>query len=217
MEINFFNKLNTGVQPFCFPVNGKVVIDYYKIVQRPMDLQSIRENLRQKRYQSREEFLADINQIYTNSTLYNGPNHTLTASAKQMLEKTIEKIGEKEEILMKLEKAINPLLDDNDQVALSFIFENVVNSKLKTMQESWPFLKPVNKKVVKDYYNLIKRPMDLETVSMKVAAHKYHNRDEFVQDLEQIFINCEMYNGKNKKADNRVVLLSRIGWLNFSD
>lgn len=46
--------------------------DYYKIVQRPMDLQTIRENLRQKKYQSREEFLADVNQIVENSTVYNG-------------------------------------------------------------------------------------------------------------------------------------------------
>lgn len=71
---------------------------------------------------------------------------------------------------MRLEKAINPLLDDNDQVALTFILDNVLNSKLKTTQESWPFLKPVNKKLVKDYYNVIKRPMDLETISKKVAS-----------------------------------------------
>lgn len=37
-----------------------------------MDLQTIRDNLRQKHYQSREEFLADVNQIVENSTLYNG-------------------------------------------------------------------------------------------------------------------------------------------------
>ena len=29
---------------------------------------------------------------------------------------------------MRLEKAINPLLDDNDQVALSYIFEKVTYS-----------------------------------------------------------------------------------------
>jgi transcription initiation factor TFIID subunit 1 len=60
------------VQPFVFPVNPKKVHDYHGIIQRPMDLQSIRENLRQKRYQSREEFLADVNQIVENSSLYNG-------------------------------------------------------------------------------------------------------------------------------------------------
>ena len=50
----------------------QAVPDYHKIVTRPMDLQSIRENLRQKKYQSREEFLSDVNQIVENSTLYNG-------------------------------------------------------------------------------------------------------------------------------------------------
>lgn len=87
-----------------------------------------------------------------------------------MLGLCVERLGEKEERLMRLEKAINPLLDDNDQVALTFILDNVVNNKLKGMSESWPFLKPVNKKLVKDYYNVIKCPMDLETVAKKVTS-----------------------------------------------
>lgn len=49
-----------------------MVPDYYNIVQRPMDLQTIRDGLRLKRYQNREEFLSDVNQIVENSTLYNG-------------------------------------------------------------------------------------------------------------------------------------------------
>jgi hypothetical protein len=55
---------------------SQAVPDYHKIVTRPMDLQSIRENLRQKKYQSREEFLSDVNQIVQNSTLYNGKINT---------------------------------------------------------------------------------------------------------------------------------------------
>lgn len=135
-----------------------------------MDLQTIRENLRLKKYQSREEFLADVNQIVENSTLYNGPKSSLTVAAKRMLETCVDRLGEKEDRLMRLEKAINPLLDDNDQVALTFILDSVVNNKLKSMTEAWPFLKPVNKKLVKDYYNVIKRPMDLETISKKVSG-----------------------------------------------
>lgn len=134
-----------------------------------MDLQSIRENLRQKRYQSREEFLADVNQIVENSNLYNGKS-SLTVAAQRMLQKCVDRLADKEERLMRLEKAINPLLDDDDQVALSFIFEKLINGKLKIMPESWPFLKPVNKKQVKDYYTVIRRPMDLETITKKVAG-----------------------------------------------
>ncbi|PNF40464.1 Transcription initiation factor TFIID subunit 1 [Cryptotermes secundus] len=201
------------VQPFLFPVNAKVrsnfaVPDYHKIVTRPMDLQSIRENLRQKKYQSREEFLSDVNQIVENSTLYNGAKSSLTVAAQRMWTLCVERLADKEERLMRLEKAINPLLDDNDQVALSFILDNVVNNKLKGMSESWPFVKPVNKKLVKDYYNVVKYPMDLETIAKKVSSHKYHNRYEFLADIERILENCILYNGKDstytQKAEKMV-------------
>ncbi|KAJ8968632.1 hypothetical protein NQ317_014758 [Molorchus minor] len=79
-------------------------MDYYTIIQKPMDLQTIRENLRQKKYQSREEFLADVNQIVENSNLYNGPKSSLTVAAQRMLNKCVERLGEKEERLMRLEK-----------------------------------------------------------------------------------------------------------------
>lgn len=134
-----------------------------------MDLQTMRENIRQRRYQSREKFLSDLNQIVENSTIYNGAMSSLTMAAQRMLKHCFDLLAEKEDKLMRLEKAINPLLDDDDQVALSFIFEKLLN-KIKLMQDSWPFLKPVNKKQVKDYYTVIKRPMDLETIGKKVEG-----------------------------------------------
>ncbi|XP_003436646.2 transcription initiation factor TFIID subunit 1 isoform X1 [Anopheles gambiae] len=183
------------VQPFLFPVNAKQVVDYHKIVQRPMDLQTIRDNVRQKKYQTRDEFLMDINQIVENSALYNGAKSSLTVAAQRLLERCKESIQEREERLTRLEKSINPLLDDDDQVALSYILGEYVNGQLKSMPESWPFLKPVNKRLVKDYYTIIRRPMDLEKVSKKVASHKYHSRIDFLADLHLIADNSEQYNG----------------------
>ncbi|EFN79615.1 transcription initiation factor TFIID subunit 1 [Harpegnathos saltator] len=198
------------VQPFLFPVNAKAVPDYYKIIQRPMDLQTIRENLRMKKYQSREDFLADVNQIVENSKLYNGTKSSLTVAATRMLEMCGARLFERDDRLMRLEKAINPLLDDNDQVAFTFILDTVVNNKLKSMSEIWPFAKPVNKKMVKDYYNIVKRPMDLETISKKVSAHKYHNRHDFLKDIEQILENCILYNGKDSSFTNKAELLVKV-------
>lgn len=135
-----------------------------------MDLQTIREKLRQKKYNTREEFLADVNQIAENSRLYNGPDHLYTQAAARMLDSCSRQLTDKEELIMRLEKAINPLLDDNDQVAFTYILHTIVNEKLKTMPEATHFLKPVNKKLVRDYYDHIKKPMDLDTVSKKVAG-----------------------------------------------
>lgn len=78
-------------------------------------------------------------------------------------------MAQSEDRLMSLEKMINPLLDDDDQVALSFILSNILN-KLTAMSESWPFVKPVNKKAVKDYYDVVKHPMDLETIGNNVKG-----------------------------------------------
>ncbi|XP_073945377.1 TATA-box binding protein associated factor 1 isoform X2 [Choristoneura fumiferana] len=198
------------VQPFLFPVNQKLVADYYRIVSRPMDLQTIRDNLRQKHYQSREEFLADVNQIVENSNLYNGQTSSLTVAAQRMLQRCVEKLAEKEEQLMKLEKQINPLLDDNDQVALSFILENLLTTKLKVMPEAWPFLKPVNKKQVKDYYNVIKKPIDMETMGKKIQAHKYHSRAEFLRDIQLIVDNCRAYNGLNSQFTRQAEAILKV-------
>lgn len=198
------------VQPFLFPVNPKLVADYYRIVSRPMDLQTIRDNLRQKHYQSREEFLADVNQIVENSTLYNGPTSSLTVAAQRMLQRCVEKLAEKEDQLMKLEKLINPLLDDNDQVALSFILENLLATKLKVMPEAWPFLKPVNKKQVKDYYSVIKKPIDMETMAKKIQAHKYHSRNEFLRDIQLLVDNCRAYNGPNSQFTRQAEAILKV-------
>ncbi|XP_068208830.1 transcription initiation factor TFIID subunit 1 [Palaemon carinicauda] len=200
----------SDAQPFLFPVNIKQVPDYYNIVNHPMDLSTIRDNLRQKKYQSREEFLGDISLIVENSKLYNGSKSTLTVTAQKMLELCIDRFAEKEEKLMRLEKAINPLLDDDDQVAFDYILDNIVNQKLFTMQESWPFMKPVNKKNVKDYYEVIQHPMDLSTIAKKVKNHKYHSRAEFMHDMELILTNSVRYNGQDSAFTQKAEILIQV-------
>lgn len=46
--------------------------DYYKIITRPMDLQTLRENVRKRMYPSREEFREAVEVIVKNSATYNG-------------------------------------------------------------------------------------------------------------------------------------------------
>ncbi|XP_040573195.1 transcription initiation factor TFIID subunit 1 [Lepeophtheirus salmonis] len=182
---------------FLQPVNPKRLPSYFDVIKNPMDLQTIRENIQKKKYHKREEFLSDVNQIVANSAIFNGPEDIHTQNAKKLMDLVIAKLSENEDKLMKLEKAINPLLDDNDQVALTYILDNILNEKIKSMQESWPFMKPVNKKQNKAYYEIVKNPMDLETISLKVTKNQYHSRHEFLSDIELIYSNSLQYNGEN--------------------
>ncbi|GAA6080422.1 transcription initiation factor TFIID subunit 1 isoform X1 [Tachysurus ichikawai] len=112
-----------------------------------------------------------------------------------MLDLCDEKLKEKEERLVRLEKAINPLLDDDDQVAFSFILDNIVTQKMMAVPESWPFHHPVNKKFVPDYYKVITNPMDLENLRKNISKHKYQNREIFLEDVNLIHTNSVKYNG----------------------
>ncbi|XP_043095856.1 transcription initiation factor TFIID subunit 1 isoform X2 [Puntigrus tetrazona] len=181
--------------PFHTPVNGKVVKDYYKIITRPMDLQTLRENVRKRMYPSREEFRESVELIFKNSATYNGVKHPLTLVSQAMLNLCDEKLKEKEERLVRLEKAINPLLDDDDQVAFSFILDNIVTQKMMAVPDSWPFHHPVNKKFVPDYYKVIINPMDLDTLRKNISKHKYQNREVFLSDVGLIHTNSVKYNG----------------------
>ncbi|XP_025789624.1 transcription initiation factor TFIID subunit 1 [Puma concolor] len=181
--------------PFHTPVNAKVVKDYYKIITRPMDLQTLRENVRKRLYPSREEFREHLELIVKNSATYNGPKHSLTQISQSMLDLCDEKLKEKEDKLARLEKAINPLLDDDDQVAFSFILDNIVTQKMMAVPDSWPFHHPVNKKFVPDYYKVIVSPMDLETIRKNISKHKYQSRESFLDDVNLILANSVKYNG----------------------
>uniref|UniRef100_A0A4W3I0E5 Transcription initiation factor TFIID subunit n=1 Tax=Callorhinchus milii TaxID=7868 RepID=A0A4W3I0E5_CALMI len=181
--------------PFHTPVNPKVVKDYYKIITKPMDLQTLRENVRKRMHHSREEFREQVELIVKNSSTYNGVKHPLTQIAQSMVELCDLKFKEKEDKLVRLEKAINPLLDDDDQVAFSFILDNIVTQKMMAVPDSWPFHHPVNKKFVPDYYKVITTPIDLESVRKNISKHKYQNREAFLQDVELILNNSIKYNG----------------------
>ncbi|XP_030243749.1 transcription initiation factor TFIID subunit 1 isoform X2 [Drosophila navojoa] len=207
------------VSPFLFPVNAKRVPDYYRVVTKPMDLQTMREYIRQRRYTSREVFLEDLKQIVDNSMIYNGAQSAYTVAAQRMFNSCFELLSEREDKLMRLEKAINPLLDDDDQVALSFIFEKL-HSKIRGLAECWPFLKPVNKKAIKDYYTVIKKPMDLETISKNIENHVYHSRAEYLADIELIAANCEQYNGSEAqytKYAKKIVEYAHLQLVEFAD
>lgn len=61
---------------------------------------------------------------------------------------------------------------------------------------AWPFAVPVNKDEVGDYYDVIKEPMDLSTMELKLENDKYESFDQFLYDCRLIFNNCRSYNAE---------------------
>jgi transcription initiation factor TFIID subunit 1 len=72
--------------PFHVPVAPKLVPDYHNVVHQPMDLQTIKDNIRERIYHTRAEFQKHVQLILSNCVLYNGPKHKLTEIAQQMVD-----------------------------------------------------------------------------------------------------------------------------------
>ncbi|KAI9264766.1 hypothetical protein BY458DRAFT_513918 [Sporodiniella umbellata] len=61
-------------------------------------------------------------------------------------------------------------------------------------EHSMPFLNKVSKREAPDYFDVIKNPMDLGTVTKKMKNLNYRSKKEFGDDLYLIYDNCLMYN-----------------------
>lgn len=67
-------------------------------------------------------------------------------------------------------------------------------SELIKHKDSWPFLLPVSKKQVPDYYDIIKNPMDFSTMQNKFKSIEYTDPVEFIADVKLVLSNCLTYN-----------------------
>jgi histone acetyltransferase len=69
-------------------------------------------------------------------------------------------------------------------------------SEMQNNAAAWPFLQPVNREEVPDYYEVIKEPMDLSTMEQKLEADQYESLEDFLYDSRLIFNNCRQYNNE---------------------
>ncbi|KAL8951889.1 MAG: hypothetical protein Q9222_002164 [Ikaeria aurantiellina] len=99
-----------------------------------------------------------------------------------------------------------------DRVGQEELYEAAekVLSELKAMTEhSTAFLQRVNKRDAPDYYNVIKHPMDLGTMTKKLKAVQYKSKQEFVTDINLIWSNCLSYNANPEHFLRRHALFMR--------
>ncbi|KXH51550.1 hypothetical protein CNYM01_09711 [Colletotrichum nymphaeae SA-01] len=81
-----------------------------------------------------------------------------------------------------------------NQEELYEALEKVLTELKAHTEYSTPFLQRVNKRDAPDYYNLIKQPMDMGSMTKKIKSLTYKSKAEFVTDLNLIWDNCLRYN-----------------------
>ncbi|XP_065053694.1 histone acetyltransferase KAT2A-like isoform X1 [Rhopilema esculentum] len=98
----------------------------------------------------------------------------------------------KEKTILSLDTV--PKADETGKEKLQKTLRDVLTA-VKNHASAWPFLKPVDKNEVPDYYDIIKYPMDLKSMGERLRSDYYNTKKLFYGDMTRIFANCRTYNG----------------------
>ena len=84
-------KSETDSWPFHRPVNKRQYPLYYRLISKPVDLQTIAMGANRKRYVSTDEFLERLRLMVSNCRQYNGADHPFTHTAERLVKIAEEK------------------------------------------------------------------------------------------------------------------------------
>ncbi|KAJ9507805.1 hypothetical protein QJQ45_019284 [Haematococcus lacustris] len=91
-----------------------------------------------------------------------------------------------------------PKATDESQRRIDQMYKDIVsliNRKLASRKADFLWFKePVSPKVVPDYYNVIKNPMDFSTIRQKIQRQQYSTPLDVCEDVRLVWRNCATYN-----------------------
>nr|XP_034350029.1 bromodomain adjacent to zinc finger domain protein 2B isoform X12 [Arvicanthis niloticus] len=119
-----------------------------------------------------------------------------TSSSLKRGSKDLKKRKMEENTSLNLSKAESatsvkkPKKDESKDLALC----SLILTEMEAHEDAWPFLLPVNLKLVPGYKKVIKKPMDFSTIREKLNNGQYPNFETFALDVRLVFDNCETFN-----------------------
>ncbi|XP_041801441.1 bromodomain adjacent to zinc finger domain protein 2A isoform X2 [Chelmon rostratus] len=73
-------------------------------------------------------------------------------------------------------------------------FCEIILMEMEAHADAWPFLEPVNPRLVPGYRRIIKNPMDFLSMRERLLQGGYCSCEEFAADAHLVFNNCELFN-----------------------
>nr|DBA32883.1 TPA: hypothetical protein GDO54_000636 [Pyxicephalus adspersus] len=89
-------------------------------------------------------------------------------------------------------------------------FCEIILMEMESHDDAWPFLEPVNPRLVPGYRKIIKNPMDFSTMRNKLLNGKYSSCEEFAEDAELVFSNCQLFNEDDSEVGKAGLVLKKF-------
>ncbi|XP_056418390.1 bromodomain adjacent to zinc finger domain protein 2A isoform X2 [Hyla sarda] len=89
-------------------------------------------------------------------------------------------------------------------------FCEIILMEMESHDDAWPFLEPVNPRLVPGYRKIIKNPMDFSTMRNKLLNGRYSSCKEFADDAELVFSNCQLFNEDDSEVGKAGLALKKF-------
>ena len=166
------------------------ILDYPSIIKTPMDLGTVKSNLKDKKYPTFLEFLSDIDLIWTNCRTYNMAGSEIVKMANHC-EKAFKKLIEKQFKNYMSKSSSKNEIEDNDST-LTMDQKMKLTDKIRVLSNEG--LTQVVKLIMKECPKGIE-DVDSEKLQIKIDLIDHKTYTQLLETIE----NCMKDNDKEKK------------------
>ncbi|XP_021561857.1 bromodomain adjacent to zinc finger domain protein 2A [Carlito syrichta] len=89
-------------------------------------------------------------------------------------------------------------------------FCEIILMEMEAHDAAWPFLEPVNPRLVSGYRRIIKNPMDFSTMRERLLRGGYTSSEEFAADALLVFDNCQTFNEDDSEVGKAGHIMRRF-------
>jgi hypothetical protein len=206
-------------------------LEYQRRISHPLDYEKLSSNVVHGKYTTPEEFKFDIIGLYLNGKRFFHTNTHGYRFSKQMIEKADRYLYEEFGLLTQNMRVEDRKQQHREQKSKLFVPDitrwedfpadifseeelytlmRLALKRLKDEDEWEVFSNPVSRTQYPEYYEVIGKPMDFQTIGQRIKDKIIKNWGDFEEHVEITFANCRHYNDKDSVYYRQAIRLQRV-------
>ncbi|KAL0860989.1 hypothetical protein ABMA27_009518 [Loxostege sticticalis] len=210
-----------GRQPmllFMEKPSKKLYSEYYNVIEKPIDMITIEANIKNDRYNTIDELVADFRLMFSNCRQFNEEGSMIYEDAnllERVLHERLKDLNsgshERKQNLKNIKVVKSKQLTQFEQ-KLRTLYDAIRDYRdpKANRQLALIFMKLPNKIEYPDYYELIKNPIDMEKIAHKLKNNGYNSVNELASDFILMFDNACKYNEPDSQIYKDALILQRM-------
>lgn len=188
--------------------------DYYEVITNPIDMKTIHENVKNNKYSSEDAMVSDLKLMFSNCRMYNEEGSQIYRDADTLERALFDKIRELGSLYESpAARALpRPRRNKSRNHKLRVLYDTIKDyTDAKGRKLSIIFMKLPSRSEYPDYYEVIKKPIDMERIAARLLKYnQYESMDDLLADFVLLFDNACKYNEPDSQIYKDALILQRI-------